>query len=86
MPQYMIIAVGEFMLGIVGIQQLITKTPHKLRFYVYIDWYLMLGFANILIIMVSQVQKWIALHQQVTVLSSMVLTSFGLLILMACRL
>lgn len=85
-PQYIIISIGEFFVGIVGIQLLISLAPSKLKFYVYIDWYLMLGFANLIIIIVSQVSDWVVLQSQIAVLATTVMTSFFLLIVMVCRL
>lgn len=83
--QYLIIPAGEFLLGIVGLQQILAMAPVKLRFLVHLDWYLMLGFSNLLIVTVSQWDLLPLMYHQMSTLCLIVMMSFLLIIWMVAR-
>lgn len=83
--QYSISALGELLLGVIGLQYLIRHAPHKMQYFVFLDWYLMLGFSNIAIVVVSQLPWLLVFHGQLSYLTLIVGTSFCFLLAMATR-
>lgn len=84
LAQYLLMPFGEFLLGILGLQTLVAMAPRRLKFSVHVDWFLILGFANLTILLVTQLGLPV-LYKQVNTLSLVVLVSFMFMLLMALR-
>lgn len=85
LPQYIACTVGEFLLGVVGLQYLIKNAPHRMQYFVFMDWYLMLSCANYAILMISQLPSLLVYHSQYSVLTLIVGTCFFFIMVMASR-
>lgn len=85
LPQFILLTIGEFFVGVCGLRFLISAAPHKMQYYVYMDWYLMLGFSNLFIIVVNQLPWAFVLHDQMSYLVMIVVTSYCFLICMVMR-
>lgn len=84
LAHYLLIPFGEFLLGIVGLQQLLALAPEKMRYHVYVDWYLVLGCANLVILIVAQIGLPL-MFVQLNRLNIIVLFSFIFMLLMVAR-
>lgn len=83
--QYIACSIGEFLLGVVGLKYLIEHAPPRMQYFVFMDWYLMLGFANFVILTISQMPSLVVYHAQYSILTLIVGTCFFFIIVMASR-
>lgn len=84
LPQYILVTLGEYMVGVVGLRYFIGVIPPKMQYFVYMDWYLVLGFAN-LVIVAANLMPWVLLHSQLSYLTMIAGASCCFLIVMASR-
>lgn len=82
-PQIVLGTIGELLVGVVGLQYVIGTAPPKMRYYIYMDWYLMQGFANLFIIIVNMFID--LLHTQLSYLTLVVGGCYGFLLAMSAR-
>lgn len=82
-PQIVLSTIGELLVGVVGLQYVIGTAPHKMHYYIYMDWYLMQGFANSVIIIVNMFVE--LLHTQLSYLTLVVGGCYGFILVMSAR-
>lgn len=84
LPQFILVTFGEFLVGVIGLQYFVSVVPDKMQYHVYMDWYLVLGFSN-LVIIAATLMPWVLLHAQLSYLTMIAGASACFLIVMASR-
>lgn len=76
LPQFILMAIGELMFGLMGLQFFIDETPDKLKYHTMLDWYWALAMANVIILFVIHSGFWITYFYQVYWLCIIVLFGY----------
>lgn len=76
LPQFIVMAIGEMMFGMMGCQFLVDETPVKLKYHTMLDWYWALAMSNVVILIFIHSGIIITFFFQVYWLSIAVLVSF----------
>lgn len=76
LPQFILLAIGELMFGMMGCQFFVEETPQKLKYHTMLDWYWALACSNIIVLIVIHSGLFITFFFQIYWLSIVVLVSF----------
>lgn len=76
LPQFVLLAIGEMMFGMMGCQFFVEQTPQKLKYHTMLDWYWALAWSNIIILVVIYSGYFITFFFQIYWLSIIVLVGF----------
>lgn len=77
LPQFVLVAIGELMFGMMGCQFFVEQTPQKFKYHTMLDWYWALAWSNMIILIVIYSGLFITFFFQIYWLSIMVLVSFA---------
>lgn len=76
LPQFILMAIGELMFGLMGCQFFVEQTPQKLKYQTMLDWYWALAWSNIIILIAIHSGWFITFFFQIYWLSITVLVGF----------